>query len=332
MTTDPPDLGGPPTAAPRQTAAYLKKLFAEVGFTLDARRGQNFLIDLNLLDLLVRSAAIGPDDVVLEVGTGTGALTERLAAVAARVVSAEIDPRLARLAADRLIGGGLEPDRVRVIEGDVLARKHALADPVLDAIDAAMRAAPAGRLLLVANLPYCVATPVVSNLLALPRPFDAAVVTVQRELAERMIATAGSPDYNALSVWVTAQCRGEIVRILPPAAFWPRPKVESAIVRLDLEPERRRAIGDLGAFHDFVRAVFCHRRKLLRGVLVRMAGGRRRPGSAEAVDTLFARLGLGSETRAEALPPERFVVLAREFQKLAPTQPAHGPRPTGGHA
>lgn len=106
-----------PPMPPRQTAAYLKKWFAEVGFTIDARRGQNFLIDLNLLDLLIRSAAIGPDDVVLEVGAGSGTLTTRLALLAARVVSAEIDPRLAQLTREQLLMLGEAGERVELVEG-----------------------------------------------------------------------------------------------------------------------------------------------------------------------------------------------------------------------
>ena len=300
----------PPAVPPqRQTTAYLKKLFSQVGFTIDARRGQNFLVDLNLIDLLVRSAEIGPDDVVLEVGSGTGVVTERVAAAAARVVTAEIDSRLAQLARDRLI----ERDTVTLVEGDALAGKHRVAPGLLEAIDAARGAAPNGRLLLVANLPYCVATPVISNLLALPRPFDVAVVTVQREMAERMTATAGTGSYNALSVWVGAQCRGEILRVLPPGVFWPRPKVESAIIRLDLEPDRRAAIGDLARFHGFVREVFCHRRKLLRGILLRMAGGKKNDTAHATVDRTYAALGLAANARAEDIAPDDFVRLVKAF-------------------
>jgi 16S rRNA (adenine1518-N6/adenine1519-N6)-dimethyltransferase len=303
--------GGQPA---RQTTVFLKQLFAQVGFVIDARRGQNFLVDLNLLELLVRSANIGPEDVVLEVGAGTGALTERLARVAGRVVSVEIDPRLAQLARDRLVAVDADlADRVAFVEGDVLAAKHRLSPAVLAAIEAARAAAPSGRFRLVANLPYCVATPVISNLLALPRPFDTATVTVQREMAERMTAAAGSHAYNGLSVWVGSQCRGGIVRVLPPAVFWPRPKVDSAIVHLELEPDRRAAIGDLGRFHEFVRDVFCHRRKLLRGVLVRMAGGKQNAGSAATVADVFDRLGLGPDARAEEIGPDAFVRLARAF-------------------
>lgn len=297
-------------AAPaRQTTAYLKKLFAEVGFTIDSRRGQNFLVDLNLIDLLVRTAQLRRNDVVLEVGTGTGVLTERLAAEAGSVVTCEIDPRLAQLARDRLV----DRDSITLVEGDALAAKHRFAPAVLAAVDEALAGHPGGRLLLVANLPYCVATPVISNLLARPRPFDAAVVTVQREMAERMTAVAGTSAYNALSVWVGAQCRGQIVRVLPPSVFWPRPKVDSAIVRLDLDPERRARITDLARFQAFVRDVFCHRRKLLRVVLLRMAGGKREATARGRVEAVFARLGLPADVRAEDIAPDRFVELEQAF-------------------
>ena len=255
---------------------------------------------------------------MLEVGTGTGALTERLARAAGRVVTCEIDPRLAQLARERLmqmddVRGGDLVARVELVEGDVLESKHRFAPAVLAAIEEACSQASSGRFRLVANLPYCVATPIISNLLATPRPFDTATVTVQREMAERMTATAGTHAYNALSVWVGAQCRGEIVRILPPSVFWPRPKIESAIVHLELEPERRALIQDLGRFHDFVRDVFCHRRKLLRGVLVRLAGGKQNEASRETVARVYETMGFDESVRAEEISPDAFVRLEQAF-------------------
>ena len=119
--------------ATRQTTAYLKKLFSEVGFSIDTKKGQNFLVDLNLLDLLERTADIQPDDIVLEVGSGTAALTERLARSAYRVVTIEIDSRLATLARDRLI----DADNVNLVNTDVLAGKNRLSPHVLSALDEA---------------------------------------------------------------------------------------------------------------------------------------------------------------------------------------------------
>ena len=140
-----------------------------------------------------------------------------------------------------------------------------------------------------------------------------ATVTVQREMAERMTAVAGTSPYNALSVWIGCQCDATILRILPPSVFWPRPKIDSAIVRIVVDPHRRGAIADLGRFHRFVRDLFCHRRKVLRGSLVRMAGGKGEAGVREGVDAIYARLGFGADVRAEELAPERLVVLEEEF-------------------
>jgi len=132
-------------------------------------------------------------------------------------------------------------------------------------------------------------------------------------MAERMIASPGSGSYNALSVWVGAQCRGEIIRVLPPSAFWPRPKVDSAIIRLDLEPKRRQTMNDLTRFHTFVRDVFCHRRKLLRGVLIRLAGGKQQPSAVDRVEKLYQKFGFDRSIRAEEITPDTFVALQQEF-------------------
>lgn len=304
---------GPTAGSPgeRQTTAYLRRRFTQVGFTLDPRRGQNFLVDLNIHDTIERLAAIGPDDVVLEVGSGTGSLTTRLASSAGRVVSVEIDRRLAQLARESCI----EAANLDLIEGDVLAGKHRLAPAVLDALDRATAACPRGRLLLVANLPYCVATPLIANLLGSPRPFDAAVVTVQKEVADRIAAEPGSRDYGALSVWVQSQCTAAIDRILPPSVFWPRPKVDSAIVRIDLDPARRARIDDLAGLQVFLREVFCHRRKAIRGTLVRLAGGRENAESRAFVALLEEELSLPAGARPESIDPDRFVRLAKRFRE-----------------
>lgn len=299
-------------SATRQTTAYLKKLFSEVGFSIDTKKGQNFLVDLNLLDLLERSADIQPDDIVLEVGSGTAALTERLARAAFRVVTIEIDSRLATLAQDRLV----DADNVHLVNTDVLARKNKLSPDVLSALDEAEKERLAvdkkGRFLLVANLPYCVATPVISNLM-LSKPFASATVTVQYEMAERMTASAGHHSYNALSVWIGSQCRTEIIRSLPPAAFWPRPKVDSAIVHLDLEEHRRSRILDLPRFHTFLRNIFCHRRKVLRGVLISLAGGKKSPEAVARIDAIYEKFNLERNIRAESIDPDTFVKIEHEF-------------------
>jgi 16S rRNA (adenine1518-N6/adenine1519-N6)-dimethyltransferase len=293
----------PALSANYQTVSFLKKRFEEVGLSLKARYGQNFLIDLNLLRLLAETADVQPNDVVLEVGTGTGSLTAILAAQAAEVVSVEIDPQLHQLASEELI----DFDNVLLLQTDALRRKNTLNPEVLDAVNNRLAERPDRRFVLAANLPYCIATPVISNLLALDRPPELMTVTIQRELAERFIAVPGTKDYSSASIWIQSQCRVQLVRLLPPEVFWPRPKITSAIVQIRLDPSLRSRIADLPFFHDFVRTIFLHRRKLLRGGL--LAGYKSRLDKP-AIDALLAEQGLIPTCRAEELTSPAILALA----------------------
>ena len=261
------------------------------------RYGQNFLIDLNLLRLLAATADVQRNDVVLEVGTGTGSLTAILAAQAAEVVSVEIDPQLHQLASEELI----DFDNVLLLQKDALRRKNTLDAELLEAVNSRLAERPGRRFVLVANLPYCIATPVISNLLALDRPPELMTVTIQRELAERFIAVPGTKDYSSASIWIQSQCRVQLVRLLPPEVFWPRPKVTSAIVQIRLDPNLRSRIADLEFFHDFVRTIFLHRRKLLRSGL--LAGYKPRLDKP-SVDALLVAQGLIPTVRAKNLLPK----------------------------
>jgi 16S rRNA (adenine1518-N6/adenine1519-N6)-dimethyltransferase len=294
---------------PNQTLTFLKHRFDEVGLRLNTRHGQNFLIDLNLQHILVDSAQLSRDDVVLEVGTGTGALSALVAAKAAHLVTVEVDPRLAQLASEELI----DCPNVTLLRQDALAGKHSIAPAALEALDRQLNQSPQRRFKLVANLPYNIATPLVANLLALPRPPELMIVTIQNELADRLMAQPSTKDYGALSLWVQCQCQMELLRVMPPEVFWPRPKVHSAIVRITLEPRRRQAIADLEFFHQFVHALFLHRRKLLRGVLAGQYKGRL---DKPAIDDLLRRLNLGETTRAEELPVDQMLRLADAVRRL----------------
>jgi 16S rRNA (adenine1518-N6/adenine1519-N6)-dimethyltransferase len=294
---------------PKQTLSFLKKRFSESGVKPRTGFGQNFLIDQNLLDVLVEAAELAPEDVVLEVGTGTGALTAIMASRVAAVVTVEIDPRLFHLAGEELHSFA----NVTRLLTDALKTKNRLNPEVLSAVSAACDAVGGRSFKLVANLPYQVATPILSNLLTLPQPPQRMVVTIQKEMADRLIAQPGSKDYGALSAWVQCQCRTEVLRILPPSVFWPRPKIFSAFVRLTLDEGRRVSAGDLSFFHDFVRRLFLHRRKYLRSQ-VRSAMGDRLEKTA--ADGLLADLGLDPNLRAEQLDVETLLRLAKAVARV----------------
>jgi len=166
--------------------------------------------------------------------------------------------------------------------------------------------------MLVANLPYNVATPILSNLLRSEPAPDRMVVTIQKELADRIVAEPGSKDYGALSVWMQSICDCQIVRILPPTVFWPRPKVESAIIRLDVDSERRSAFEDLEYFHQTVRALFFHRRKFLRSVVLSAMKGRLQK---DQVDTVLKQLGHGPDARAEQLDRSAIASLVESLRQ-----------------
>ncbi len=172
--------------------------------------------------------------------------------------------------------------------------------------------APQRRLKLVANLPYNVATPLISNLLALDRPPATMTVTVQKEVADRIVARPGVKDYGGLAIWVQSQCRAEIVRVLPPSVFWPRPKVSSAFVQIALDETLRQRIPDRAFFHDFVRSMFMHRRKVLRSELL----SARKEFNKAQVDELLAGLGLEPTVRAERLGPEEMLRLCEAVRLL----------------
>ena len=248
----------------RQTLSYLQDKFRRAGLLPQIRFGQNFLIDLNLIDLIVRSADLTSKDVVLEIGTGMGSLTTKMALYAGSVITVEIDPMLAQLATQELAPFG----NVTMLQRDALRNKNNLHDEVLQTIREKVAEVPGSRFKLVANLPYNVATPIISNLLQVEPLVTKMVVTIQKELAERIAAKPKTKDYSALSIWVQSQCEVEIVRVMPPSVFWPQPKVESAILAITPDAALRDRIKDLGYFHQTVRAMFFHRRKFLRSVAI----------------------------------------------------------------
>jgi 16S rRNA (adenine1518-N6/adenine1519-N6)-dimethyltransferase len=309
------------TPSPRQTLSFLRTLFGERGIQPKNKLGQNFLIDLNLLDLVLRSAEPSPADLVLEVGSGTGGLTMRLLERAGAVVSVEIDPAFFSLTEEAVAThfalfppepgrAGTAQQNVRLIHADVLAGKNTLNPDVVQAVRNLTHQASTTNVKLVANLPYAVAVPVLANLLLSDLPVERMVVMVQWEIAERLTARAGSHAYAALAVLVQSLAEVSVVRRVPPAAFWPRPEVDSAIVLIRPDPARRAHVGDVHRFRIFLRDLYVHRRKNLRGALAGLPTGR--VPKAE-VDTKLAGLGINGTTRAEQLDLEQHLQLCQAF-------------------
>jgi 16S rRNA (adenine1518-N6/adenine1519-N6)-dimethyltransferase len=304
-----------PASASNQTISYLARRFAESGIRPSTRRGQHFLIDQNLLRLIVERADIGKHDVVLEVGTGTGALTALMAPRAAAVVTVEIDEQLHQLAAEELI----RTDNVVMLRADALKNKGKLNPRVIAAVEQQLAAARPARFKLVANLPYNVATPIVANLLLSPIVPESMTITIQKEVADRIVARPDSKHYGALPVWLQSQCRVELVRTLPPSVFWPRPKVTSAIVHIELDQRRREGIADLEFFHGFVRALFQHRRKFLRSVLASAFKNRL---DKTAIDAVLAECGIRPDCRAEQLDVPAILQLGEAVRHALAAGPA----------
>lgn len=292
--------------SPRQTLSYLNGLFEAHGLEAKSKLGQNFLIDLNLLALIVRTAELGQEDAILEVGTGTGSLTGQLALWSGGVCTVEIDTALAPIARE-VIG---ERQNIRFVFGDCLASKNELNQEMLAAWDEIYKARHCSRRKLVANLPYVIATPLISNLLIARADIERMVVMVQWEIAERLRAAPSTKDYNALSVLVQSVADVEVIRKVLPTNFYPRPKVDSAIVLIRPNAEKRAKVGDVPRFRAFLRDLYVHRRKNLRQALSGWPGGRR--DKAE-VDAKLAALGIDGTLRSETLDVEQHIRLCAAF-------------------
>jgi 16S rRNA (adenine1518-N6/adenine1519-N6)-dimethyltransferase len=250
------------------------------------RLGQNFLADPNLLDAILRDAALDPADVVLEVGAGEGVLTERLAGAAAHVHAIELDRRLegalARVAA---------LPNVELHWGDAMRIDLAALEPAPTAV--------------VANLPYSIATPLLLRTIEQLPTVRRWTVMVQREIADRLRAEPGTRAYGSPSVLVQLACEARLLRSVDPAVFRPRPRVESAILGL-----RRTGPGADAATRELVRAAFAHRRKSLARSLEHV-----RPGSLDRTRAALRKLTLPENARAEQLSPSEFRCLGKGLSR-----------------
>jgi 16S rRNA (adenine1518-N6/adenine1519-N6)-dimethyltransferase len=273
-----------------QTKSQIQSLLAAANTAPRHRFGQNFMVDANVVRLIADAGELSGDDLVIEVGPGTGTLTEELLARGCRVVAVEIDRDLAGM----LRGKFASESRFSLIEGDALDGKHAVNAALSDAI----REQP--HVKLVANLPYNIASPLVIELLMLG--VERLVFTVQKEVADRLRAAPATDDFGPLTAMVQLLADVEVMRTLPASVFWPPPKIDSALVRL----KRNDRLGDEArGFSKFVSTLFSFRRKTLRKAL-----------SQSGVEIDPAVIAGRENARAEDFSPAELLTLYRARRRM----------------
>ena len=273
------------------------------------RLGQNFLVNQGAADTIIVAFGPRPDDLVLEIGPGRGALTHRLAGRVFKLVAVEIDPKLAVPLSEQMRASS----SVEIVQADIL-------DLDLAALLQGLGATTARRARVIANLPYSIATAVILRLIDERSLLSDLLVLVQREVAERIASPPGRKSYGGLSVLCQAHARVEILLRLRPGSFRPIPKVDSELVRLTLqradeEPPMTGSAASL-TLEALLRTAFAQRRKTLLNNLVRLNGPGGGPiGSAAAADLIHSA-GLDARARPEEIPVHGFLVLLRALRAL----------------
>lgn len=268
-----------------QTKQEIEAILEQAGSRPRHQFGQNFMIDQNLVRLVAEAGELTSRDTVIEVGPGTGTLTEELLERAGSVVAVEIDRNLAAVLRNRFASR----PQFTLIEGDALSGKHAINSQLMSIVD---QGRAGGNLKLVANLPYNIASPLIIELLI--GGTELLAFTVQKEVALRLVASPGSDDYGPLSIMAQMLAKVEILRTLGPRIFWPAPKIDSALVRMRHED---RLGADARAFSRFVHAIFSYRRKTLRKALSQ---------AGFDATSLLKETGFDGNRRPEEFDPAQF--------------------------
>ena len=285
------------------TKQQIQYFLGELGTNPHHKWGQNFLIDLNLMQLVVDSIDIRKDDLVLEVGHGTGSLTELLSDNTGHVIAVDIDPNMHLIASRELKAR----ENVSFIHTDILAKKSVVDRGVMELVSS-YKAKLSGRLLLVANLPYNVASPLIINLLTEVPPLEGMCVTVQEEVADRMAASSDNTSaYGKLSIILQACGVVEKVRTIKPGAFWPPPKINSAIV--SWHTNNTMSAVEIESLKSCADMLLGKRRKQLQSCLPKGE-------IKQMLVSIIEGLGIDPTIRAEKLTVEQFVEVARVMETV----------------
>ncbi len=285
----------PTLGNPQETIAVLQKY----NFVFQKKFGQNFLIDPRVLEKIITAAEITEDDCVLEIGPGIGTMTQHLACAAKKVIAVEIDRALIPILQDTL----KDYDNVRIINEDVMK---------VDLARLAEEENGGKPLKVVANLPYYITTPIIMGLFENHVPLKSITVMVQKEVADRMQVGPGTKDYGALSLAVQYYAKPYIVANVPPNCFMPRPKVGSAVIRLDRYEESPVKVKDEKLMFRIIRASFNQRRKTLANGLKNSA---ELDFTKEEIEAAIVGIGKEPGVRGETLTLEEFAGLADNLSR-----------------
>lgn len=282
------------------TPSATKEIINKYSFAFQKKFGQNFLIDSNVLESIIRGAEITKDDFVLEIGPGMGTMTQYLCEAARQVVAVEIDKMLIPILEDTLS----EYDNVEVINQDVLK---------VDIKSLADEKNNGKPIKVVANLPYYITTPIIMGLFESGVPIDSITIMVQKEVADRMQTGPGSKDYGALSLAVQYYATAKVILNVSATCFMPRPNVDSAVIKLTRHKEPTVNVADEKLMFKIIRASFNQRRKTL------VNGLKNSPElsfSKEQIVKAIEKIGKPETIRGEALTLEEFAELANAFTEL----------------
>ncbi len=293
------------------TPAVLKQIFSQRGISPNKRFGQNFLIDQNTLLSIPDIAELTDDDVVLEIGTGTGGLTRLLADKSRHVFTVEVDKKLFEMASDIL----KLYKNVTIINADILRTKHELNPDIPSIIHNWLREHDQSHIKVVSNLPYNISTPVIINLLEGNLPIKLMVLMLQKEITERMAAMPGTREYGILSIITQLFSEVEVVKTLSPQVFWPRPDVYSALVKIVVDKGKYAGkVTDYPFFRKILYAIFTSRRKTLLNSLEQL----KLPNvTREQLRKIIKSMQLDERVRGEILSLDQLVNLSEAVGNLS---------------
>lgn len=279
------------------TPSTIREIKAKYGFQLSKSLGQNFLTDKNIIDKIIDAADIGKEDLVIEIGPGIGVLTAEAAQLAKKVIAIEIDKNLIPILHDTLG----EFDNVEIINQDVLKTD----------LNEIIEKAGCQKAKIIGNLPYYITTPIIMSILERSIKADSITIMMQKEVAERIKSDPGNKTYGALSVAVQYYCNINSVVTVPKEVFFPVPKVDSAVLRLDIREERPVDLLDEKMFFSCIKAGFGQRRKTLSNSLMGVG-----TVTKEQVKECLAYCEIDEKRRAETLSLAEFAKLANKFVEM----------------